>query len=150
VRGFDNLNKRSIEFVKVGDKRSASKVITKQDIEIFANLSGDFNPIHMDDDIASRTVFRSRIAHGMLVAGIISAALSKFPGIVIYKSQTMVFLRPVRPGDSIEASAEVTEKTDETSEVRIKITCQNQHGENVISGEAIIKVLQAEPAGADC
>lgn len=140
------MNKLGFEGIKIGDERRAFRVITEQDIESFAQLTGDFNPIHVDEDLALRTVFGGRIAHGMLVAGLISAALSKFPGIVIYKSQTIIFLRPVKAGDSIEAKTEVIEKIDEASALKVRISCQNQQGKEVMNGEAIVKIIEAEVA----
>lgn len=75
--------------VKEGDEIYLSKVITEQDIETFAEITGDFNPIHLNEEIAKGTVFKGRVAHGMLVAGLISAVLSELPGVVVYISQTL-------------------------------------------------------------
>jgi len=127
-----------------GEKRTFAKVITEQDIETFARVTGDFNPIHLDSEFAERTIFGGRIAHGCLTAGLISATLSKFPGVIVYLSQTLHFLRPVRPGDRIEVLAEVLDRIDERSELRLRTVCKNQRDEVVLDGEARIRVLEAK------
>jgi 3-hydroxybutyryl-CoA dehydratase len=131
----------AFEKIKEGDRKTFSKVVTDHDIEMFAEITGDSNPIHLDDDFAGRTIFKGKIAHGLLTAGLISAALSEFPGIIIYRSQSLSFRKPVRPGDTIEAIAEVTEKIDERDEIRLETTCINQRGEIVIGGEARVRVV---------
>lgn len=130
--------------IKEGDRRTFSKTITEQDIGNFATLTGDFNPIHLDDDFAGKTMFKGKIAHGILIAGLISAALSKFPGGIIYLSQNLRFPKPVRPGEVIEATAEVLEKVEERSELKLQTTCRNQRDEIVVEGEAQIMVLELE------
>jgi 3-hydroxybutyryl-CoA dehydratase len=130
--------------IKEGDKRTLSKTITEQDMRDFATLTGDFNPIHLDDKFAEKTMFKGKIAHGILIAGLISAALSKFPGVIIYLSQNLRFPKPVRAGEVIEATAEVMEKVEERSELKLKTTCRNQRDEIVVEGEAQIMVLELE------
>jgi len=108
----------------------------------FAEASGDFNPIHMSEEFAQKTSFCGRIAHGMLAAGLISAAVAKLPGLVIYQAQTVRFLRPVRIGDSITATAKVIEKDDVKGNVRVRTTCVNQRNEVVVSGEGSLRIYQ--------
>ncbi len=136
------MKKQGFEAVREGDKRAFSKVITDSDIKVFAEITGDFNPLHLDDNFAQRTIFRGKIAHGILIGGLISAALTKFPGVIVYLSQTLNFLKPVRVGDKIEASAQVMEKINERNELRLKTVCMNQFTEIVVSGEARIKILE--------
>ena len=99
------INNVIIKTINVGDERFFSKVITVEDIEAFAKLTGDFNPIHIDSSFAQKTIFGGRIAHGILSVGLISTALSKFPGIIVYLAQDIRFLKPVRPGDKVLISA---------------------------------------------
>lgn len=138
------MTKQAFQAIKRGDKKTFCKRITEQDIEAFAGLTGDTNAIHLSDELAKRTVFKGRIAHGILSAGLISAALSKFPGLIIYLSQNLRFMRPVRPGEMIEATAEVLEKIDERGELKLKTICRNKRGQIVIDGEAEVMVLELE------
>ena len=128
--------------IDVGTKRHHVKTITEADIMHFADISGDFNPVHVSEDFAKKTLFGSCIAHGMLVAGLISAAVAKLPGLVIYLSQTVEFLKPVRVGDSITASAEVTGKDYVKGILTLKTLCINQKGETVVNGEGRVKIYQ--------
>ena len=126
----------------VGQSASMSKVITEEDIESYAKVSGDYNPIHMDEAAAEKSPFGGRIAHGMLSAGLISAVLgTKMPGEgTVYLGQNLKFLLPVRIGDEITATCEVIEvKNEEKGIYRLKTVCTNQNGEMVIDGEAVIK-----------
>lgn len=128
--------------INVGTKTRHVKTITEADIMRFAEVSGDFNPVHVSEEFARKTLFGSRIAHGMLVAGLISAAVAKLPGLVIYLSQTVKFLRPVRAGDTVTAMAEVIEKDDMKGILKVKTICVNQDGEVVVGGEAEVKIYQ--------
>jgi 3-hydroxybutyryl-CoA dehydratase len=128
--------------IRLGDKTSYSRIVTDGDIGTFAKTTGDCNPIHLDTEFARGTIFKGKIAHGILTAGLISAAVSRFPGIIIYLSQNLTFLKPVRPGDSIEATAEVVEKVAKRSELRLKTVCTNQRGDVVLTGEAKVRVLE--------
>jgi len=130
--------------VKEGDEVYLSKVITERDIETFAEITGDCNQLHLNNELAKRTVFKGRVAHGMLVAGLISAVLSEFPGIVVYISQTLKFYEPVRIGDKIKAIAVVKEKINTRNELKLQTVCKNQHGDKVIDGEARIRMLELE------
>jgi 3-hydroxybutyryl-CoA dehydratase len=113
-------------------------------VHLFACITGDFNPLHVNEDYAKTTIFKGRIAHGILTAGLISAALgTKLPGPgSIYLSQTLKFKAPVKIGDTITAEIEVVEKIEEKSNVRLKTICKNQEGRVVIDGEAIVKVVR--------
>lgn len=128
--------------INVGTKRQYVKTITEADIMRFAHISGDFQLVHISEDFAKKTLFGSRIAHGMLVAGLISAAVAKLPGLVIYLSQKVDFLKPVRVGDSITASAEVTDKDDVKGILTLKTLCINQKGETVVKGEGRVRIYQ--------
>lgn len=128
--------------INVGTKTRHVKTITEADVMRFAELSGDFNPVHVSEDFARKTLFGGRIAHGMLVAGFISAAVAKLPGLVIYLSQTVKFLKPVRIGDSITATAEVIDKDDTKGILKLKTTCINQDDETVVSGESRVRIYK--------
>jgi len=108
----------------------------------FAEVSGDFNPVHISGNFAKKTLFGGRIAHGMLVAGLISAAVAKLPGLVVYLSQTANFLKPVRVGDSITAIAEVIEKDEAKGILKVRTTCVNQDRETVVNGEGMVRIYQ--------
>jgi 3-hydroxybutyryl-CoA dehydratase len=138
-------NKHSILMslgIDVGMKTSHTRTITEDDVMRFAELSGDFNPVHISEDFAKKTPFGHRIVHGMLVAGLISAAVAKLPGLVVYLSQLVKFLTPVKVGDSITAVIEVMEKDDAGGILHIRTNCINQNGEMVVKGEAGVKIYQ--------
>ncbi len=122
----------------VGEEATLTKTVTDEEIKTFARISGDNNPIHVNEDYAKGTMFGGRIAHGMLVAGLISAVLgTQLPGPgSIYMNQQMRFLAPVRPGDRITARAQVTEWDETKGRVTLLTEVTNQTGEVVISGEA--------------
>jgi 3-hydroxybutyryl-CoA dehydratase len=110
---LDNLPRGTIviEDIEIGMFRYLRKQVTDEDIEMFATISTDRNPVHLDDDYAQDTIFQGRIAHGMLTAGLISAVIGEqLPGHgTVYLGQTMKFLRPVRPGDTVYAEVKVTD-----------------------------------------
>ncbi|MGE5700370.1 MAG: MaoC family dehydratase [Deltaproteobacteria bacterium] len=124
---------------KVGDAAEMTKVITEEDIFLFAGITGDRNPIHISKEFAARSMFGERIAHGILTAGLISAVIGmKLPGPgCLYLSQTLNFLAPVKIGDEITARAEVAEMISE-KRMRLRTRCFNQRNETVLDGEAII------------
>ena len=124
---------------KIGEFAEMSKIITEEDIFLFAGITGDRNPMHVSREFAAQTRFGERIAHGILVAGLISAVIGmKLPGPgCIYVSQTLNFLGPVKIGDEITARAEVAEVISE-KRLRLKTQCVNQKKEVVLEGEAII------------
>ncbi|WP_336038233.1 MaoC family dehydratase [Halobacterium yunchengense] len=119
----------------VGDTAEASIAVTEQTIEAYADLSGDHNPIHEDDEYAAETMFGGRIAHGMLSAAPISAALAALPGDVVYLSQDLAFENPVYPGDTVTADVEVVEDLG-GDRVRVETTAATD--ETVVSGEAVV------------
>lgn len=131
---------KTIHEMKIGDTASMAKTVTEYDIYQFAGVTGDFNPIHINEEYAAGTFFKGRIAHGMLSAGFISAVIgTKLPGTgCIYISQTVNFKAPVRIGDTITTTAEVVELIVEKNRVRLKTTCTNQDGILVTDGEAVM------------
>ncbi len=138
----------SVLGVKVGDTASFEKTVTEEDIVSFANATGDQQLLHLDDAYAAKTRFKRRIAHGMLSAGLISAALGiKLAphATVVYLSQTLRFLRPVYPGDTITAKLEVTAVDTERSFFTCSTECVNQDGTSVLAGEATVLLDAKEP-----
>jgi 3-hydroxybutyryl-CoA dehydratase len=133
---------------EVGRRAEVTKTITDDDVRTFARLTGDFNPLHVDDAYAAASRFGRRIAHGMLTAGLVSAVLGMHlpgPG-GIYLTQSLKFARPVYPGDTITALAEVIAFDAERRRLRVKTLCTNQRGEPVLEGEAVLLVdLPAVP-----
>ena len=129
---------KSIQELKVGDSAQISKTITETDINDFAKVTGDFNPVHLDQAYAEKTIFNGRIAHGLLSVGLFSTILGNIlPGHgTIYLSQEAKFLAPVRIGDTITAKVEVLELNAERNRVKFKTTCINQEGKVVIDGVA--------------
>ncbi len=134
--------------IKVGHSASFSKTVSEKDVVAFAEITGDNQPLHLDDAYASRTRFKGRIAHGMLSAGFISAALgTKLApnATVVYLSQQMRFQRPVKIGDTITAKCEVTALQPERRFVTVKTDCVNQAGEEVLTGEALVLLDEYRP-----
>jgi 3-hydroxybutyryl-CoA dehydratase len=131
-----------------GQTASLTRTVTAEDVERFAEASGDNNPVHLDEAFAAKSRFGKRIAHGMLSAGYISALLgTKFPGQgSIYLSQTLKFSRPVYIGDTIEVRARVTAYRADKKILTLATEAVNQNGETVTSGEAV--VLVSDVAGA--
>ena len=123
----------------IGDTGTASKSITDADIEAFAQLSGDENPLHLNDQYADETMFNGRIAHGTLVEGIISAALADLDGVIIYLGKELAFKHPVRPGDTVTAEATVTDRTDD-GVCTVDVTATTDEGTVVIEGTATIQI----------
>jgi len=128
--------------LRLGQRATFSKTITEADIQGFADLTGDRNPLHLDAQFARRSRFGRPIAHGLLVAGIISAALgTRLPGAgAIYVSQSLRFLKPVYPGDTVTATVEVTAWQEDRGVVTLRTTCANQSGDVIIDGEAVLLV----------
>ncbi|MDO7608829.1 MAG: MaoC family dehydratase, partial [Loktanella sp.] len=114
-----------IEDIEIGMIRSIQKVVTDQDIEMFAEISTDHNPVHLDEEYAQETIFGGRIAHGMLTAGLISAVIGEqLPGHgTVYLGQTLKFLAPVRPGDMVLAEVEVTDIDHSKRRVTMNTRC---------------------------
>ena len=125
--------------IRLGQTAQISKKITDTDLALFAAVTGDFNPIHFDPIYAAATPFKERIAHGMILAGLISAVIGmKQPGQgTIYLQQTLHFLAPVKVGDVVTASVEVIDLL-EKRRVRLKTKCVKQDGVVVLDGEALV------------
>ena len=128
-----------IEDIEMGMTRYIRKIITDKDIELFAEISTDHNPVHLDDEYARDTIFEGRIAHGMLTAGLISAVIGEqLPGHgTIYMSQNLKFLAPVRPGDLVHAEVKVVDMLIDKRRVKLDCRCQ-VNGKNVLVGEAMV------------
>ena len=137
---------KSIEQIKVGDAAEFAKTVTETDVYLYAGITGDLNPAHLNEAYAKGTFFKTRIAHGMLTAGFISSILGmQLPGPgTIYMRQSLSFLAPVRFGDTITARAEVVEVIAEKNRVRLKTTCTNQDGIVVLDGEALVSPPKAK------
>lgn len=131
---------KTFDELSVGDQAQFSKTVTDADIYLFAGVTGDMNPAHINETYAKGTFFKTRIAHGMLSAGFISAVIGMHlpgPG-TVYMHQSLDFLAPVHIGDTVTATVEVIEKLDEKKRVRLKTTCANQEGVSVLAGEALV------------
>ncbi|MGR3494911.1 MaoC family dehydratase [Citreimonas sp.] len=128
-----------IEDIEMGMARHVQKQVTEQDIELFARISTDRNPVHLDEDYARDTIFEGRIAHGMLTAGLISAVIGEqLPGHgSVYLGQSLRFLAPVRPGDMVRA--EVTVTGIDIAKRRVTLDCAcTVDGKPVLVGEATV------------
>lgn len=130
--------------IQVGDKEWIRRTITEADIVNFAGVSGDFNPLHTDEEYAKTTMFHGRIAHGFFTATLITNVVgNKLPGPgSVYLKQDLRFMAPVRVGDTITAEAEVVEKIEEKQRVRLRTSCYNQEGKVVLDGEALLMILK--------
>lgn len=129
---------KSIQELKIGDSAQLTRTITEKDVEEFARVTGDTNPLHLDEGYAQKTLFKGRIAHGLLSMGLFSTILGNiFPGHgTIYLSHEIKFLAPVRIGDTITARVEVLELNFEKNRAKFKTTCINQDGKIVVDGIA--------------
>jgi len=139
---------RTIDTIKIGDAAEFTKTVTETDVYLYAGITGDLNPAHINETYAAGTFFKGRIAHGMLTAGFISAILGmQLPGPgTIYMSQTLKFLAPVRMGDTITGRVEVVEVITEKNRLRLHTTCRNQEGTVVLDGEALVSPPKAPKA----
>ena len=128
-----------IEDIEIGMTRHLAKEVTDRDIELFAEVSTDHNPVHLDDAYAQDTIFEGRIAHGMLTAGLISAVIGEqLPGHgTVYLGQTLKFLAPVRPGDIVRAEVRVTDMDIAKRKVVMVTECSID-GKPVLRGEAVV------------
>ncbi|QSW98154.1 MaoC family dehydratase [Haloterrigena alkaliphila] len=127
----------SCEDLAVGDYVRFTKPIEDTDVSAFAQVSGDTNRLHLVEEFADETQFGGRIAHGTLVAGTISAALARFPGLTVYLSQDLEFQAPVEIGETVTATCEIVELLGDTR-YRLHTTVETADGETVIDGEAIV------------
>ena len=133
------MKSRTRATLQVGDSGEFTKTITEHDIFEFADASGDFNPLHIDEEYAKRTVFGRRVAHGILTAGIISTVLGgEIPGLgTIFVELHIQFRKPVFIGDTVTARATVMEIIN-PKRVRLLVACVNQNGEDVAIGNAVV------------
>lgn len=131
---------KTIKELKVGDSAEFSKTISESDVYLYAGVTGDLNPAHINEEYAKKTFFKTRIAHGMLSAGLISTVLgNELPGPgSVYIRQELNFLAPVRMGDTVTARAEIIEILSEENRVKLKTSCVNQNGVTVLDGEAMV------------
>jgi 3-hydroxybutyryl-CoA dehydratase len=127
-----------------GDTASLSKTISDQDIVGFAEVVGDNNPVHLDEEYASKTMFKKRIAHGMLCGGLISAVIgTKLPGPgTIYLSQTLKFMAPAYIGDTVTAKVTIKTIREDKGIYTLETVCFNQDNKHVIEGEAVVMFRQ--------
>lgn len=136
---------KTIDELKIGDTAKFSKTISESDVYLFAGVTGDLNPAHVNEDYAKDTYFKTRIAHGMLSASFISTVIGTMlpgPG-TIYLSQQVSFLAPVKIGDTVSAIVEVAEIMTDNKKVRLKTVCINQDNKTVVDGEAIVSPPRA-------
>jgi acyl dehydratase len=126
--------------LKAGDAAEISKTVTDEDVRAFAEVTGDRNPVHLDEEYAAGTRFGRPIAHGMLGASLISAVLAnELPGRgTVYLSQTLRFTAPVFPGDTVTARVVVKQVREDKPVVTLETVCTNQRGERVVEGEAVV------------
>ena len=129
--------------LKIGDRFSATKQISDRVVRAFAELSGDYNPIHLDEKFAETTRFGRRIAHGMISGALISAVLGYklSERKIVYLSQTLKFVQPVFIDDTITATATITNIRADKPVVTLETVCANQAGETVVAGEAVVMIL---------
>lgn len=150
---MQQLGNFTYDEISIGQTASYSKLIEARDIQLFAAVSGDVNPVHLDEEFAANTQFKGRIAHGMLTGAIISAALAmELPGPgSVYVKQSLTFRLPVKIGDTITVKLTVTEKKDRRQFVILDCKAYNQHDKLVANGSADViapteKMLIERPA----
>lgn len=134
--------------LEVGATAQLTRFFSKADVQQFALLTGDFNPLHLDDEYARQTRFGACIVHGMLHAGLISAVLATVlpgPG-TIYLRQELIFLAPIFVNESVTASVEILEVRPDEKRVRLRTCCTKENGELAINGEALVKVSKMDQA----
>ena len=129
---------KTVEEIQIGEKATFAKTISETDVYNFAGVTGDMNPVHVNQPYVENTFFKSRIAHGILSSSLITNVLgTKLPGPgTLYKRQEFKFLKPVYIGDTIEASVEIVDIDKENNEVKVKTACINQKGDIVVEGFA--------------
>ncbi|WDP91859.1 MAG: MaoC family dehydratase [Desulfobacter sp.] len=131
---------KTIDQLSIGDRDSFTKTVSETDIYLYAGLTGDLNPAHINEEYAKQTFFKGRIAHGLFISGLISTVIGmKLPGPgSIYRDQQVSFLAPVRMGDTITASVEIKVIEKEKNKITLETQCFNQEGTMVIDGSAVI------------
>jgi 3-hydroxybutyryl-CoA dehydratase len=141
--------KRGLDAIEIGISESFSKTVTETDAYLFAGITGDFYGIHVNEEFAKTTRFKTRIVHGALLVGFISTVMAKInghippPGGVSYRYDVK-FVGPVMFGDTITTKLTVQEKNPERNEIILEALCTNQKGEAVLRGQTIMKVLKDE------
>ena len=135
------MNSYSINELSIGQSAEVERTVTEGDLYVFAGVTGDFNPVHLNEEFAAKSIFGERIAHGMLTAGFISAALgTQLPGVgCIYLSQELKFRAPVKIGDTVKTVVTVADINMDKNRVSLKTECFKQDGTLVIDGMAIMK-----------
>ena len=130
--------------VKIGDSFSTTREVTDELVRKFAEVSGDYNPIHLEDEFAAKTRFGKRIAHGMLTGAFVSAILGNelMEQPVIYLSQSLKFVAPVFIDDTVTTTSTITKIREEKGIVTFENVCKNQHGETLVKGESVIMILK--------
>ena len=134
------MHGKLIDEIKPGEKAKITKTVSESDVYLFAGITGDLNPAHINEEHAKKTFFKTRIAHGMLPAGFISAVIgTSLPGPgTIYISQELKFKAPVHFGDTVTAEVEVVEINREKNRVVLTTKCTNQNGVLLIDGQAVV------------
>jgi len=127
---------------QIGQKASIEKAFTNDDVKTFANVSLDKNPVHLNEEYAKNTIFKGRIVHGFLTGSLISAIIGTIlPGEgTIYLNQTMNFRKPVHIGEKIKATVEIVGIKEEKNILTLNTYCENEQGEIVIEGSAVVKI----------
>jgi 3-hydroxybutyryl-CoA dehydratase len=139
---------KTIDQLRIGDTAEFGKTISESDVYLYAGVTGDFNPAHLNEVYAKKTYFKTRIAQGMLTAGFISGLLGvSLPGPgTIYIRQELDFLAPVHIGDTITARVEIIEIMNQKNRVTVRTTCVNQDGTMVLDGRAVVSPPKASNA----
>ena len=131
---------KTVHELKPGDQAEFSKTLSESDVYLFAGITGDFNPAHVNEHYAQGTFFKTRIAHGMLTASFISTVMATLlpgPG-TIYMKQDLRFLAPLYINDTVTASVEILEADVEKNRVLLKTQCKNQEGKLLVDGQALV------------
>lgn len=134
----------NFDTISVGDEAELKHLLTQEDVRAFASLTGDFNPLHLSEEFARKTLFQKPVAHGMLSASFISTMIGMLlPGAgALWMNQTIEFLHPAYVGDTIHIIAKVKQKSPATRILVLNITVTNQHGDKLITGESTVKMLE--------
>ncbi len=140
----ETMEPRNYGDIKIGEKAEFQRQIRLEDLETFAKLTGDFNPLHFDEALAQRTFLRGRVVHGLLASSLISQMLGmRLPGKgTVYLSQALKFLKPVRIDETVTVKAEVVRKNEEKETLVLTTEIFNSRGEKVLTGEAEVKLVR--------